>query len=151
MKDLKKLLVSNESLCTHDVKEEFEYFRVLIALESILMPKKYRLQPSQAEFLAYCCTFNYLGGDISDYQSLMKFLQEVGGKRFKKKGAISDYKSKVASKYWIKSSWGELKLPAFLDIKRDETPVLRKVLDLKFTGTPSNLRGENAQEGGENE
>lgn len=97
----------------NDVRDFF--MKSICAYSATLDPSK-QLTHKESLFLSECCRFNYYGGDLSDFDLLCEYFFEINF--FRRRNDISQYKSKVAAKGFIKSSSkNEFVLPSFLDKK----------------------------------
>lgn len=102
-----------------------DYFKAVISVLSALLPenkKADKLTNKEMEFLALCAVYNYNGNNLEKFSGLSRFIIE--SKHCSKKKAVSFYKTKLASKNWIKADKDTFELPIVLqnvdDVKKFE-------------------------------
>jgi hypothetical protein len=97
-----------------------DYFKAVISVISALLPeakKANKLTNKEIEFLALCAVYNYNGNNLEKFSGLSKFIIE--SKHCQKKKAVSFYKTKLASKNWIKADKDTFILPNALQNVED--------------------------------
>lgn len=107
-----------------------DYFYKCITLTSSVLPEEMKLTWKEREFLAECCYFNYIGGDLNDFSALSDYLLEI--RFFEKKSDVSVYKTKVSNQKWIMSGRGKFVLPPDLDIKEGEEDKMKYSISLEY-------------------
>lgn len=90
------------------------YFEDTIRSVSAIQPKEDRLQPKELRFLVACCMLNAFGYNLNSYKELCKGMREHF-QEFGNEGTVSQYKTRVAQKKFIRSGRDSLVLPKYLD------------------------------------
>jgi len=92
-----------------------DYFRQCISAVSSFQPRDFKLTPTEIEFLTVCCMLKYLGHDIGDLDVLEEGIKNhYPNKNFTKRSTISQYKTRISSKKFIKVSRGNIVIPGIL-------------------------------------
>lgn len=97
-------------------------------MASALLPdakKADKLTKKEMDFLTLCCVYNHNGGNLEKFSQLSKYILDQ--KFLNKKKAVSFYKTKLASKSWIKADKDTFELSNLL--KNTEDP---KVFELSL-------------------
>lgn len=74
--------------------------QAILAISITSMPDEKQLTRKEGLFLAHCCVFNYLGGNLSSSDELWEYFNEI--KFFRRRNDINVYKTKLMGKGWIR-------------------------------------------------
>jgi len=88
-----------------EYRDIHDYYRTLICMANVQLPASLsadRLTNKEIKFLTYCCVYNFYGNSLDRFSALAKYLIEKAG--FKNTREVSVYKTKIATKKWIKGS-----------------------------------------------
>lgn len=97
------------------IRSLLEFFLKSISITSELLDsEENKLTPKEKLFLAHCCRFNYLGGDLNNFKELSQYFDTV--KLFSRKKDVSVYKNVLGTKRWILSGKDKFVLPDALNI-----------------------------------
>jgi hypothetical protein len=113
--------------------DEVRFFEDYIKILQIFIPSKdagQDLAKKEVYFLAHCCRFTWLGYDITDHDLLCDYMLEVGV--FSERNLVSQYKTKIAGKKWIRIEKKNVKFPKSLIFKKGQKLSYELSLKLNF-------------------
>lgn len=88
-----------------EYKNIFDYYNTLISMANAHIPSEKasdRLTKKEIKFLVHCCVYKFNGNSLESFTGMANNLINKAG--FKNKREVSVYKTKLATKKWIKGS-----------------------------------------------
>lgn len=117
-----------------------EFFSYFIAVQSALMPKRYRLTPKEQWYLAECAAYHCQGGNLHDFEEAANYLMARGVVSSFQECSV--YKNRLSIKKWIDTGRGRFRLPASLTKASDYD------LHIRYIGVPDSESIKQAHAGG---
>lgn len=88
-----------------------DYFTKVVNIVNMFRPEEDKLNSAEKKFFVYFCILCNSGVDMDSYESLFNGFRDVIGTDYKK-STISQYKSRISAKRWIRGGRNELRIPS---------------------------------------